>query len=159
MFHRFIKESLDLGRRVIEKLKGLSDFKYRIGIGRKHRAKNFGKSCSEAHIAASRCHYMGTAHYEDVKLTDNSVDTYPLHKENTFTNSIIAANIKEATDAFQEIYLWIGSAYGDDIDRIKSKLMELLFIIDKKLPYKLKEIDNLKKAFILNIHIFYTNIH
>lgn len=147
-----IKEkAIAIGRKVIEKLKGLTDIKYRIGIGRKYESENFGKSCNEGYIAANKSKYESVTHYEDVIPSENNFDTYPVYKENAFSNSIAAANIKEAKEAFLQIYIWLTSAYGEDINRIKSKLMELLFIVDKSLPYKLKEMDNLKQTFILSV--------
>lgn len=147
-----IKEkSIDIVKKVIQKIKGLSDIKYRIGIGRKYEAENFGKSCNEAYIAANKSQSEAVTHYEDVILSNNNFDTYPFHKENAFSNSIITANFNEAKEAFLEIYVWLTSVYGEDINRIKSKLMELLFTIDKNLPYKLKEMDKLKQVFILDI--------
>lgn len=145
------EKSIDIGKKVIEKIKGLSDLKYQIGIGRKYKAENFGKSCNEAYIAASKSQNGSVTHYEELILSKNNFDTYPFHKENAFSNSILTANIKEAKETFLEIYVWLTSAYGQDIDRIKSKLMELLFIIDKNLPYKLKELDELKQVLILSI--------
>lgn len=145
------EKSIDIGKKVIEKIKGLSDLKYHIGIGRKYEAENFGKSCNEAYIAADKSQSEEVTHYEDVVASNNNFDSYPFHKENAFSNSIITANIKEAKEAFLEIYVWLTSVYGEDIDRIKSKVMELLFIIDKNLPYKLKELEKLKQSFILII--------
>ena len=145
------EKSIDIGKKVIEKIRGLSELKYQIGIGRKYNAESFGKSCNEAYIAATKSQTGVVTHYEDVILSNNKFDSYPFHKENAFSNSMLTANIKEAKQNFLEIYVWLTSVYGEDIDRIKSKLMELLFIIDKNLPYKLKELEDLKQLLILNI--------
>ena len=61
------------------------------------------------------------------------------------------ANITEAKEVFEEIYLWLINAYGDDIYRIKTKVLDLLFIIDKELPYKLNEIYEIKDSYVLRI--------
>jgi two-component system response regulator YesN len=145
------KKSIEIGKKVIGKIKGLSDFKYRIGIGRRYDAENFQKSCSEAYMAANKSRGGDVIHYEDIIPSSSDFDTYPVHKENSFSKNITTGNIKEAKKDFLEIFVWMTSAYGEDIDRIKSKIMELLFIMDKNLPYKLKESDKLKQSFILNI--------
>ncbi|MGH4117517.1 response regulator transcription factor [Clostridium sp.] len=145
------ERSIDIAKRVIEKIKGLSDLKYQIGIGRRYKAESFGKSCNEAYLAASKAQSKAVTYYEDVILSDNIFDTYPFHKESAFSNSMLTANIKEAKEPFLEIYVWLTNVYGEDIDRIKSKLMELLFLIDKNLPYKSKKLDELKKVLILRI--------
>lgn len=145
------EKSINIAKKVIEKIKGLSDLKYQIGIGTKYKAESFGNSCNEAYIAATKSQKEAVTHYEDVILSNNNFDTYPVHKENAFSNSILTANIVEAKETFLEIYVWLTNVYPNDIDRIKSKLMELLFIIDKNLPYKLKELEELKQILILSI--------
>jgi two-component system response regulator YesN len=145
------EKSIDIAKKVIEKIKGLTDLKYQIGIGRKCSAESFGKSCNEAYIAATKSEKDTVTHYEDIILLKSNLDTYPFYKESAFSNSILTANIKEAKENFLEIYVWLTSVYGEDIDRIKSKLMELLFIIDKNLPYKLKALEELKQVLILNV--------
>ncbi|MEK6265075.1 MAG: response regulator [Clostridium sp.] len=145
------EKSVKIAEKVIEKIKGLSDLKYQIGIGRIYTAESFGKSCNEAYIAATASQKGVATHYSDVIPSNNKFDTYPFHKENAFSNSMLTASIKEAKEIFLEIYIWLISVYGEDIDRIKSKIMELLFIIDKNLPYKLNKLEELKQALILSV--------
>ena len=145
------EKSMDIGKKVIEKIKGLTDIKFKIGIGRKYKVESFGKSCNEAYIAGTKAKWETVTHYEGIVLSNDNLDTYPFYKETAFSNSILTANIKEAKENFLEIYVWLTSVYGEDIDRIKSKLMELVFIIDKNLPYKLKELEELKQVLILNV--------
>jgi two-component system, response regulator YesN len=145
------ERALDIGRRIIAKTKGLISLKYRIGIGRPYDTESFEKSCSEAYKAAANTQAETAACYEEVLLTSSRFDIYPLHKENAFSNSILTANFKDAREAFLEIYLWLSSAYREDVDKIKSKVMDLLYLADKNLPYKLSQLDSLKQGVILNV--------
>ncbi|WP_163192438.1 response regulator transcription factor [Clostridium thermarum] len=144
-------KSIDIGKRVTEKLKGLTTLKYHIGIGRKYNIENFVKSCSEAYIAASKTNDQTVTHVEDVNSSVGDIESYPIHKESVFSNSLLTANIKEAKEVFEEIFVWMINAHGEDIDKIKSKLIDLIFLAEKTLPYKLNELDKLKNTYVLNI--------
>jgi two-component system response regulator YesN len=56
-----------------------------------------------------------------------------------------------AREAFKEIYAWLKSNYPEDTDKIKSKLIDLLFVIERALPYKLNSFGPSKQSHILNI--------
>jgi two-component system response regulator YesN len=144
-------KSIEIGKKVIEKIKGLTNLKYQIGIGRKYDVESFGKSCSEAYIAATNADGQSVGHFEDVDSSNSNVENYPIHKESIFSNCLLTANIKEAKEVFEEIYVWLINIYGEDIDRIKSKFIDLIFLAEKTLPYKSKELDELKDTYILNI--------
>jgi two-component system, response regulator YesN len=143
--------AIELGKKVAGKIGSAANLNYKIGIGRKYEVENFNKSCNEAYMAATMSSSQSVMHFEDIAPSNSVLDMYPLHKENAFSNSILTGNIKEAKGTFKEIYVWLMDAYGEDIDKIKSKLIELLFIIEKALPYKLKEFNELKQTYILNI--------
>ena len=144
-------KALEIGKRVIEKIKGMSNLAYQVGIGRRYDIENFSKSCNEAYIAATKAKERDFMHFEQISMNNSSFNTYPLHRETAFSNSILTANVKEAKEAFEDIYIWLTSFYGNDIDRIKSKFIDLFFIVEKMLPYKLEELDELKQKYVLNI--------
>lgn len=145
------EKAITLGSAIIEKIKGLSNLKYEIGIGRKYDVKGFAKSCDEAYKAALLAPAQSMIYYEDIMLANSKADAYLLHKENIFLNSIHIGNMKKAGEAFKDIYLYLISNYGDDITSIKSKCMYLLHVLDKNLPYNLKKLDEIKQTVILNI--------
>ncbi len=144
-------KSIQIARKIMEKAKMNSNISFRIGIGRMYNVDNFSKSCNEAYLAASLPDSDLVMHFEDFVPSNSACDTYPLHKENTFSNRILTGNIRGAKEVFKEIYLWLISNYNEDIDKIKSKLIELLFVIEKSLPYNLDNFSTSKQSYIMSI--------
>lgn len=144
-------QSIKIGRRIVEKLRLSTQLNYRIGIGRSYDVASFNKSCNEAYMAASIPKGQAVMHFEDLTPSNHELDTYPTNKENSFTNRILKGNIQGAKDVFREIYLWMANNYCDDIDKIKSKLIDLIFIVEKTLPYKLNFFMTSKQTYIMRI--------
>lgn len=144
-------QAIAVGRKIIDRVKTGNSLNCRIGIGRKYDIRSFSKSYNEAYIAASVPSGQTVMHFEDIAPFDNVLDNYPTHLENAFSNRILTGNIQGAKEIFKEIYYWLVSSYQDDMDKIKSKLIDLLFIIEKALPYKLESLAAAKQACLLNI--------
>lgn len=144
-------QSIKIGKRIMERVKTDTGIRYRIGIGRKYEVAGFNKSCNEAYMAASVPRGQAVMHYEDITPSNNILDTYPLHKESTFADRMLKGNINGAIEAFKDIYLWLASNYCEDMDRIKSKLIDLIFVIERTLPYKISSFSKSKQAYILRI--------
>lgn len=145
------EEAITIGNTVMEKIRGLSNLKYKIGIGRKYDVKGFVKSCDEAFKAALIAPIGSVIYYEDTILVNSKTDMYLLHKERVFLNYILMGNIKKTEEVFKDIYIYLISNYSEDINSVKSKLMYLLHIIDKNLPYNFKRLDEVKQTAILNV--------
>lgn len=145
------KKAKLIADKVYEKVKRLTELNYTIGIGGNYEINNFGRSFYEAYVAASEQKGQAVISFENLPYSDSKMDNYPSHKNMIFSNHILMGNITEAREVFEEIYLWLISAYGDDIHRIKSKILDLLFIIDKNLPYKIEEIYDMKENHVLSI--------
>ena len=143
--------AIEIGKKLEEKIKGLTSLKYKIGIGKNYNLENFSKSCNESYIAASINNVQTVVHYDDISFNDDSVDVYPMYLESSFSNSILSGNFNEAKEIFKEIFIWLNSIYGEDIDKIKTKIIELVFSIDRVIPYKLDTLTNLKQSFVLSI--------
>lgn len=144
-------QSISIGNKIVERVKMSNGLRYRIGIGRNYEVACFNKSSNEAFMAASVPSGQAVMHYEDITPSNNILDTYPLHKESTFANRMLTGNINGAKEAFKDIYLWLVSNYNEDIDKIKSKLIDLLFVIEKALPYKISSFSKSKQTYILSI--------
>jgi two-component system response regulator YesN len=143
--------SIDITRKLMERVKLGSNFSYRIGIGRNYEITSIYKSCNEAFMAASVPSGQAIMHFEDIVPSNNVLDTYPLHKEISFANRMLTGNISGAKEVFEDIYLWMINNYREDLDKIKSKLIDLLFVIEKTLPYKINIFSNSKQSYILSI--------
>ena len=148
------EKAIAIGNKVMEKIRGLSNLKYKIGIGRKYDVKGFVKSCDEAYKAALIAPVGSVIYYEDIEdiiSVKNKDSKYLLHKESVFSNNILMGNIKKAGEVFKDIYIYLINNYGEDINSIKVKFMHLLDIMEKNLPYNLKKLDEVKQTAILNI--------
>jgi two-component system, response regulator YesN len=145
------EKAITIGNMVIEKIRDLSNLKFKIGIGRKYDVKGFVKSHDEAFKAVLIASIGSVIYYEDNILVNNKADAYLLHKEKVFLNNIVIGNINKAVETFKDIYLYLISNYCEDINSVKSKLMNLLHIVDKNLPYSSNNLDEIKETVILNI--------
>jgi two-component system response regulator YesN len=133
-----------------------ANFSYRIGIGRMYEVGGIYKSCNEAYMAASVPSGQTIMHFEDIIPSNNVLDTYPLHKETSFANRMLTGNINGAKEVFEDIYVWMINNYREDLDKIKSKLIDLLFVIEKNLPYKINVFSDSKQSYILSILKIYS---
>lgn len=145
------EKAITIGNMVMDKIKDLSNLKFKIGIGRKYDVNGFVRSHDEAFKAALIASIGSVSYYEDNTLVNNKTDVYLLHKEKVFLSDIVTGNIKKAVETFKDIYLYLISYYCEDINSVKSKLMNLFHIIDKNLPYNLNKLDEVKEAVILSI--------
>ena len=148
--------SIDIAKKLMERVRVGVNFSYKIGIGRKYDIASIYKSCNEAYMAASVPSRQAIMHFEDIIPSSNVLDTYPLHKEASFANRMLTGNMNGAKEAFEDIYLWMVNNYKEDLDKIKSKLIDLLFVIEKTLPYKINIFSNSKQLYILSILKIYS---
>lgn len=144
-------DSIRIARQIIERIKPSADIDYTIGIGRSYEAGSFNKSCNEAYMAASVPRGQAVMHYEDITPSNNIPDTYPAQKEALFANRMLTGNTQGAQEVFRDIYLWLIINYSEDMDKTKSKLIDLLFVIEKALPYKISSFSKSKQSYILSI--------
>jgi two-component system, response regulator YesN len=148
--------SIGIAKKLMERVKMGANFSYRIGIGRRYDIGSIYKSCNEAYMAASVLSGQSIMHFEDIIPSNNVLDTYPMHKETSFANRMLTGNINGAKEVFKDIYMWMMNNYREDLDKIKSKLIDLLFVIERTLPYKINIFSNLKQSYILSILKIYS---
>lgn len=144
-------KSVEIAKKLEEKIKGATNVKYRIGIGRNYSIENFNKSCNEAYIASSINNGQTVVFYEDITPNIHSQDVYPWNLETAFLNCIVTGDLNGAKEVFKSLYVWLSNAYIDDIYKIKTKLIELAFSLDKVIPYKIKNLSILKQNFIITV--------
>ncbi|WDC84358.1 AraC family transcriptional regulator [Caloramator sp. mosi_1] len=125
--------------------------RYRIGIGGVYSIENFNKSCNEAYIASSINNGQTIVHYDDINPDINNNDVYPWNLETAFLNYIVSGDLNGAKEIFKSIYVWLSNAYISDVYKIKTKLIELAFSIDKVIPYKIDNLNILKERFVLTV--------
>ncbi|MFZ5351423.1 MAG: response regulator transcription factor [Bacillota bacterium] len=143
--------SIQIAKRIIDKVRVNTSLKYKIGIGRRYRVDCLTKSFNEAYIAASVPDGQGIMHFEDITPSNNDTDNYPAHFESTFANRIVSCNIRGAMEVFKEIFFWLKNSYCSDTDKVKSRLIDLIFVTDKALPYKLADMSKMKQGYVTGI--------
>ncbi|WP_242847785.1 response regulator [Fervidicella metallireducens] len=149
--HMVRTKSTGICKKLVEKLDGLTNLNYKIGIGRQYSIDNFSKSYNEAYVAVNAHNEAIVVHFEDIINKISSSDFNIASLENSLLNSIIAGDFSYAKDIFKEMYLGLTLKYNEDLDRIKIKIIELIFSIERGIPYKIDYITELKKSLMLNV--------
>lgn len=143
--------SIDVASKLVDKIGKSIDIKYRIGIGRSYDIVNFAKSCNEANISASMKDEGNVVHYEDIMTAGRSLNLYPENQEKELIRKLISSDEEGAVDAFERIFLWFTMNYKNDIDRIKSGMIELFFLIKRSVPCCAEGISLKDSGFLKNV--------
>ncbi|AOT70752.1 response regulator transcription factor [Geosporobacter ferrireducens] len=133
--------AIEIAQKLIRRINKSINIHYKIGLGRRYDISNFLKSSNEAYMAAAVANKDLMVHYEDVILSVNAVDTYPTNKEKTLIHKMLTGDLNGVLESFEEIFWWLTVNYKDDMDKIKSKLLELLVVVKRSIPYEAKESD------------------
>jgi two-component system response regulator YesN len=141
--------SIEIAQKLEEKIKRNVDIKYKIGIGRSYDLANFSKSCSEANMSASLKNDDNIIHFEDIMAKGSVADLYPESQEKELIRKLLSVDAEGTLDAFERIFLWLTMNYKEDMDRIKSRIIELFFLIKRSVPY-CAENDSLRVQGFLN---------
>jgi two-component system response regulator YesN len=141
--------SIDIASKLSEKINRNLDIKYRIGIGRCYDISSFSKSCNEANMSASIKSDDYTVHFDDIMTMGSNMDMYPESQEKELIRKLLTVDTEGAEDVFESIFLCLTMNYKEDIDRIKSRLIELFFQIKRSVPYY-SENDSVRERDFLN---------
>ncbi len=141
--------SIEIASRLAEKINRNVDIKYKIGIGRCYDISNFSKSCNEANMSASLKNEDNVIHFEDIMTKSSVADMYPESQEKELIRKLLSVDAEGALDAFERIFLWLTMNYKEDLDRIKSRIIELFFLIKRSAPYCVEN-DSLRAQGFLN---------
>ncbi|MHB1391480.1 MAG: response regulator transcription factor [Clostridia bacterium] len=141
--------SIGIASRLAEKINRNINIRYKIGIGRCYDIGNFSKSCNEANMSASLKNDDNVIHFEDIMAKGNALDMYPESQEKELIRKLLSVDAEGALDAFERIFLWLTMNYKEDMDRIKSRIIELFFLIKRSVPYCVEN-DSLRVQGFLN---------
>ncbi|MGB9781069.1 MAG: response regulator [Caldanaerobacter sp.] len=132
--------SLKIADKVLESLDERERESLRIGVGREYSFNNIVKSYYEAEMALKLSPQEVVVHFDDVmRISAVSTFPYPLDKEKLFIEKLVEGDLARALEIFGEIYEWMIMEYGNDVEKIKSKLIELVGIIKRSFYYYLEE--------------------
>lgn len=127
--------SVELAAKLAERLSSRVNIKYSIGIGRRYDLGSFSKSCNEANMAARINNNDVVTHFEDIMANSSRTDLYPESQEKELVRRLLAIDGPGAMDAFERIFLWLTMNYKEDMDKIKSRMIELFFMVKRSVPY------------------------
>jgi two-component system response regulator YesN len=136
-------KAINIATKLSKKLERETNLRYRIGIGRSCGIEDSMRSCNEACIAASIRAAGSVSHFEDIQASGNGIDTYPENQEKELIQRLLSGDEDGVIEAFETIFLWMSMNFKEDLDRIKSKLLELIFVVKRAVSYHIEE-DNMK---------------
>ncbi len=140
--------AIELATRLVERINKRISFSYKIGVGKCYPIEGFTKSCDEAYMAASFGDKHTVAHFEDIQLNRRPVPDYPINNERQMIQRMLVGDIEGALQVFEEIFRWLSINYLEDIDKIKTKLIEMVIVVKRTLPYEVGENDITDEAYL-----------
>ncbi|RKD33179.1 response regulator transcription factor [Thermohalobacter berrensis] len=149
--YKIRNDSIEIATKIIDKIRKNVDVNCKIGLGRNYSIENFLKSYNEAYMATSVPSKDTIIHFEDIVLSINKQESYPLKNEKRLIQNIMVGDINGAIEVFEEIFLWITINYKEDIDKIKSSLLELLIVLQRSIPFEIRKKDFSDKTLVINI--------
>lgn len=144
-------QAIEYGKKMMLKINKLMKIDYTIGIGRSYDIQHFSQSANEAYIAASLSEENDLIHFEDIHFSSTTTADYPSGKDKILLHKILTGELKEVLEIFEEIFWWLSTYYKEDMDRIKSKLIELLILIQKTIPPSVEGNCKLEDGFLTEI--------
>lgn len=144
--------SIDLAKKFLDYIGEELKIQYKLGIGRPYYIENFINSFREAEIATKITNKDIIMHFDDAAIVlETSRDLYPAGKENIFLDKIISGNLEQAIIIFNDIYEWMILNYGKDIDKLKSRILEIITNIKRAIPYYSEKIYYLESEYYLDL--------
>jgi len=143
--------AIGIAKRLAEKINRNVDIKYKIGIGRGYDLDNFSRSYNEANMSACLKNEDDVIHFEDIMAKGSVADMYPESQEKELISKLLSVDAEGAKDAFERIFLWLTMNYKEDTDRIKSRIIELFFLIKRSVPYCVENGNLRSQGFLNNV--------
>lgn len=122
-------ESLRLGSRIFEKLKGYGNIDFFLGIGRKYTLEKIHGSYEESMKAIDYENACGVAHIDDIPAGWDFKKEYPKEVEKQILKNINSGETDAGIFAFEYMFNWLQGRYGGNIEELKSSLIELVVLI------------------------------
>ncbi len=142
--------AIHIAKKVAERL-GNMKLPFKIGVGGSYHIESLSKSYNEAIMAATVSNVERIIHFEDIVLSSDKLDSYSTNKEQVLIDNILSGNITGTLETLNEIFWWFTTNYKDDIDKIKSKLIEILIVLRRAIPYEIEGNNISIQHFIINL--------
>lgn len=126
-------EAVSLAENMMKKLSEKLNCGVRIGVGKIYRRFDMLSASYEESLKALR--YLqgnGVMHFTDITAhTAEPGAEYPEYKEKLLLQKVAAGDIAESINAFGCIFDWLSREYADQPLKIKNKLLELIFLVNR----------------------------
>lgn len=143
--------SIEIAKKLRDRIGGCLKINFKIGIGGAYDIENLSKSYSEALIASNFSTDFEVIHYEDIVSLSEKDSLYPEAKEKLLLQKLLRNDKAGVIDIYEDIFWWLSINYKDDIDKIKSRLIELFIIIGRNIPYSKMKNDFSEQRFIIKM--------
>ena len=118
-------EIVEKARQMSHKLDHHFGIKFRIGIGSVRPIANVSESYSEAIAVLVRSEER-VAHADDVSVSCEYDESYPLQYEKRLFAAVEAGQVREATDEATRFFDWMNNSSGGTVSDIRLKVLEFV---------------------------------
>lgn len=112
-------------RKMVRKLSGHIDAKFRVGIGSVQPASKAGTSYMEA-VNSFRLSVSSVAHAKDLPINCEFEDDYPIETEELLFQAVKEGNAQSAAQHINHFFNWMLETNYENIMDIKLKVLELV---------------------------------
>lgn len=126
------QKSLAFAEALFQKLSEKLKCSFKIGIGKTCESFELLPSSYEESLKALR--YLkssGVMHYMDIPSRNPQASEYPEHKEKLLLQKVSLGEAVEGANAFNYIFDWLVGKYSNQPLKIKNKLLEILFQLNR----------------------------
>lgn len=122
--------AIDTAEQIYSRLSKGIDAEFRVGIG--SFKSSFDKLSQSYDEALKALHYapLKIIHYSDLPSEQIVKDDYPMALEKNFLDKCKNGD-RQATEIFSSIFDWLVQAYGENPFEVKTKLLELVFMVER----------------------------
>jgi two-component system response regulator YesN len=125
-------EALDIATSVYNKFHSPSNVNFYIGIGKSYKSLGYiYKSYDESLKAIGYASESGVIHINDIPLERGFKKAYPEKEEKLLFKNITLGETEACLLAFDRIFEWARSEYGDNMHEIISSLTELVVMLGR----------------------------
>lgn len=123
--------ALDLGARVYEKLRAAgTNVDFHVGIGKRYLfPEEICKSYEESVKAVNSAEQCGVMHICDVHADRDLGKQYPQDAEKTLLKKTASGETDAGLIAFESLFDWFSSQYGNNVNELKSGLIRLVVML------------------------------
>ncbi|WP_341876078.1 response regulator [Defluviitalea saccharophila] len=123
-------EAVSFADKLFQKLSERLNCGLKIGVGRTYEGfDSLSNSYEESLEALRSLTAVGVMHYMDMPNVVHRSQGYPLHREKLLLQKVSAGDVEESLEELNHLFEWLVREYGDQILKIKNKLLEIIFLV------------------------------